>query len=37
MESLIGKFVITVVAFALGTFIGLMAFMATMILIELIG
>lgn len=35
MESLVNKFVMTVLAFALGTFIGLMAFMATMVIIEL--
>ena len=37
METFIARFVGTAIAVALGTFIGLMAFIATMILIELIG
>ena len=36
METRIMRFVSVVVAAALGTFLGLMAFMATMVLIEYI-
>lgn len=35
METFVGRFVATTLAFALGTFIGLVAFMATMVIIEL--
>ena len=35
MKTFVGRFLATTLAFALGTFIGLMAFMATMIIIEL--
>ena len=37
MENFITRFVGTAIAVALGTFLGLMAFIATMLLIELIG
>ena len=37
METFVTRFVGVVVATAIGTFLGLMAFIATMILIELIG
>jgi hypothetical protein len=35
MDTVLGRFVLTTVACAIGAFLGLMAFMATMILIEL--
>ena len=37
METFVARFVGTAIAVALGTFLGLMAFIFTMVLIEIVG